>query len=132
MHALRKEGGKTADSPDQISAQVDVIIMSLPNSNVVNEVVKSSLKLFEIGRKGLILIDTTTADPIMSEELAVRLRERGIEMLDATASGTSKMCAAKDIIFMVGGKEEIFRESLPFFLPWLRKQFFWGKMEQGH
>lgn len=115
MDSLRSAGGQTTDTPDQIAGQVDVILLSLPNSTVVTEVVKSSLKLFDTGRKGQILIDTTTADPILSEELAIRLREIGIEMLDATASGTSKMCVAKDIIFMVGGKEEIFKEEYPHF-----------------
>src|SRR4030042_3747154 len=57
MEVLRRAGGKTIGSPDQIAAQVDVILLSLPNSHVVNEVVKSSLKLFDTGRKGLILID---------------------------------------------------------------------------
>jgi 3-hydroxyisobutyrate dehydrogenase-like beta-hydroxyacid dehydrogenase len=58
----------------------------------------------------LILIDTTTADPFMSEALAAQLRGKGIEMLDATISGTSKMCAEKQITLMVGGREEVFRE----------------------
>ena len=131
MDSLRKEGGQTTDSPDQIAGQVDVILLSLPNSNVVNEVVKSSLKLFDTGRKGLILIDTTTADPILSEELAVALRKRGIEMLDATISGTSKMCAVKDIIFMVGGKEDIFKASMPIFSALGKEAIYMGKNGAG-
>ena len=55
-------------------------------------------------------LDTITADPVMSEALAFRLRERGIHMLDATISGTSKMCAEKDVTFMVGGHEDTFKE----------------------
>ena len=56
--------------------------MEYPHKPVmVNEVVKQSLRLFETDRKGLILIDTTTADPLMSEELAMNLEEKGIEML---------------------------------------------------
>lgn len=131
MDSLRSAGGQTTDTPDQIAGQVDVILLSLPNSTVVTEVVKSSLKLFDTGRKGQILIDTTTADPILSEELAIRLREIGIEMLDATASGTSKMCVAKDIIFMVGGKEEIFKESIPIFSAMAKEAIFMGKNGAG-
>ncbi len=131
MDALRKEGGQTTDSPVQIPGQVDVILLSLPNSDVVNEVVKSSLKLFNTGRKGLILIDTTTADPIVSEELAIALRKSGIEMLDATVSGTSKMCAAKDIIFMIGGKEDIFKKSMPIFSAMGKEAIYMGKNGAG-
>ncbi|MFQ6079943.1 MAG: NAD(P)-binding domain-containing protein, partial [Thermodesulfobacteriota bacterium] len=77
--AIMKAGGKGIDAPSRLAAQVDVIILSLPDSHVVDDVVKNSLKLLETGRRGLILIDTTTADPIMSESLATQLREKGME-----------------------------------------------------
>ena len=131
MEKILKEGGKTVQAPDEIPAQVDVILLSLPNSYVVNDVVKASLKLLETGRKGLILIDTTTADPILSEALAVQLREKEIEMMDATVSGTSTMCAERDIIFMVGGKEEVFNECKPIFSALGKDAFFIGKNGAG-
>lgn len=115
VEALAGMGCQKAASPEAIPPLVDVIILSLPNSPVVNDVVAHSLRLFETGRKGLILIDTTTADPLLSGELAVRLREKGIEMLDATISGTSRMCAEKDVTFMVGGSEEPFKRCEPIF-----------------
>jgi len=131
VDAFVKQGGQRVDAPDEIPALADVIILSLPNSHVVNEVVRDSLKLFERGRKGLVLIDTTTADPILSEELATQLREKGIEMLDATLSGTSKMCAERDITVMVGGKEEIFKECGPIFSAIGKSAFYMGKNGTG-
>ena len=131
VNALVKNGGRKVDAPDRIPALVDVIILSLPNSLVVNEVVRGSLRLFETGREGLILIDTTTADPILSEELATQLRKKGIEMLDATLSGTSKMCAERDITVMVGGKEEIFKECGPIFAAIGKSAFYMGKNGTG-
>ena len=73
VDAIVKQGGTKAGSPDRIAAQADVIMLSLPSSPVVNEVVTNSLKLFETGRKGLIVIDATTADPALSTELAAQL-----------------------------------------------------------
>jgi len=131
VDALRKEGGQKVDSPEQLPEQVDVIITSLPNSHVVKEVVENSLKLFETGRKGLILIDTTTADPVMSEELAGRLEEKGMEMIDATISGTSKMCAEKDVILMVGGKGEIIKDCEEIFASLGKETLFMGKQGSG-
>ena len=131
MEALVREGGARADPPEQIPSQADVIILSLPNSRVVNEVVKDSLRLFETGRRGLILIDTTTADPILSETLATQLREKGIEMLDATISGTSKMCAAREITLMVGGREEVFQECEEIFGALGRETSYMGKNGSG-
>lgn len=131
VEAIVKTGGKKVESPEQIPAQVDVIILSLPNSHVVNGVVNDSLRLFETGRKGLILIDTTTADPILSEELAERLREKGIEMLDVTLSGTSKMCAEREITLMAGGREEVFKECEEIFQALGKETSFMGKNGSG-
>ena len=131
VEAIVGAGGKGVESPEQIPSQVDLILLSLPNSHVVNEVVEKTLRLFETGRKGLILIDTTTADPILSEELSLRLREKGIEMLDATLSGTSKMCASREITVMVGGSEEAYRECTDVFEAIGKETFFMGKNGSG-
>jgi len=131
VEAIIKAGGRKVESPEQIPAQVDVIILSLPNSHVVNGVVNDSLRLFETGRRGLILIDTTTADPILSEGLAERLREKGIEMLDVTLSGTSKMCAEREITLMAGGKEEVFKECQEIFQALGKETSFMGKNGSG-
>lgn len=131
VDAIVKEGGKKASFPDQIPSQVDVIILSLPDSSVVNEVLRNTLKLFETGRKGLIVIDCSTADPMMSEQLALQLREQGIEMLDATISGTSEMCAVKDTIFMVGGAKAVYEQCVPLFATMGRESVYMGDSGKG-
>jgi 3-hydroxyisobutyrate dehydrogenase-like beta-hydroxyacid dehydrogenase len=129
--ALAKEGCRGAASPEEIASLAEVIILSLPNSPVVDDVVENSLKLFDGGDKGLILIDTTTADPEMSKALSVRLRETGIEMLDAAVSGTSKMCAERDVTYLVGGSEETFRRCGAIFSALGKRTFYMGKNGAG-
>ncbi len=131
MDVLAGKGFQKAGSPEDIAPLADVIILSLPNSRVVNEVVKDSLKLFERGAKGLILIDTTTADPVLSGELAAGLKEAGIEMLDAAVSGTSKMCAERNVTLLVGGTEETFGKCGPVFSALGRQTFYMGKNGTG-
>src|SRR6185503_7902668 len=82
VDALVKLGAKKAVAADRIATEADVIMLSLPNSHIVNDVLTNSLKLLESGRKGLIVVDASTPDPDMSVAMAGRLRERGIEMLD--------------------------------------------------
>jgi 3-hydroxyisobutyrate dehydrogenase-like beta-hydroxyacid dehydrogenase len=126
-----KAGAKKAASPEQIAGQVDVIILSLPSSEIANQVIKDSLKLFETGRKGLIVIDATTADPTKSADLAKQLAEKGIVMLDATISGTSEMCVHKDVIFMVGGKREAYEECKAIFAAMSREAIYMGDNGAG-
>src|SRR5689334_14773128 len=110
VDALVKLGARKVASPEDIAPEVDVLMLSLPNSYVVEDVVSNSLKLFEKGRRGQILVDCSTPDPDLSIALAARLREKGVEMLDGTISGTSEMFAVKDAIFMVGGSEAAYNE----------------------
>jgi 2-hydroxy-3-oxopropionate reductase len=124
-------GGEKSEDPEAMAAQVDVIILSLPNSNVVDQVVYNTIRLDKTQRENLILIDTTTADPGMSKTLASQLQEKGVAMLDATISGTSKMCAEKDITFMVGGDKGIFQECENIFSALAAQTFYLGPNGSG-
>jgi 2-hydroxy-3-oxopropionate reductase len=124
-------GGEKSENPEAMAAQVDVIILSLPNSNVVDQVVYNTIRLDKTQRENLILIDTTTADPGMSKTLASQLQEKGVAMLDATISGTSKMCAEKDITFMVGGDKGIFQECENIFSALAAQTFYLGPNGSG-
>jgi 3-hydroxyisobutyrate dehydrogenase-like beta-hydroxyacid dehydrogenase len=129
--AFTASGGQKIENPETMAEQVDVILLSLPNSDVVNEVVHKTLKLKETGRENLILIDTTTADPGMSKALAEQLQSKGITMLDATISGTSKMCAEKNITLMVGGDKGIFQECENIFSALAIQTFYLGPNGSG-
>lgn len=131
VDALVHLGAKKAASPAEIASEVDVVMLSLPNSHVVNDVITNSLKLLDTGRKGLVLVDCSTPDPDMSIAMADRLRERGIEMLDGTISGTSEMFAEKDAIFMVGGNETAFRTCEPIFAAASKEAFYMGPNGTG-
>ena len=81
VDAAVKLGAKRVSAPADMTTQTDVIMLSLPNSNIVNDVVQNALRLFECKRKDLVLIDTSTPDPETSIGLARRLREHGIEKI---------------------------------------------------
>jgi 2-hydroxy-3-oxopropionate reductase len=131
IQAIVAAGGRQVVDPADLAKSVDTIILSLPNSNIVNDVVENSLRLPDTGREGLILIDTTTADPVMSEALAQQLRLSGIEMLDATISGTPEMCAAREITMMIGGSETIYRSCKPIFSAMAAQLYYTGKNGSG-
>jgi 2-hydroxy-3-oxopropionate reductase len=126
-----KYGAQAVAAPADLAARVDVIVLSLPNSNIVNDVVQNSLRLFESTRQDLVVIDTSTPDPETSTALAHRLRAHGIEMLDATISGTSEMFVERDVIFMVGGNEAAFEACRPIFAALAKDAYFLGPNGAG-
>ncbi len=124
-------GAKKVADLSALSSQTKVIILSLPNSAIAQDVIVNGLKLLEGDHPGLIILDTTTADPEVTISLATQLNSKGIELLDATISGTSEMLAAKDAIFMVGGSRSAYQQCESLMLQLGREVFYMGKSGTG-
>jgi 3-hydroxyisobutyrate dehydrogenase-like beta-hydroxyacid dehydrogenase len=100
-HAAR--GGEVASSIGDAVEEVDVALLSLPNSDITKDVCS---KIAPTGRPGLLVIDTTTGNPDHALEVAGLLADRSIHYVDATVSGNAVQARVKDIIFMIGGHED--------------------------
>ena len=125
------KGAKRVEDLSALSHLVKVIILSLPNSSIAQDVMINCLKLLEGNHEGLIILDTTTADPEVTINLAAQLQKKSIELLDATISGTSEMLAAKDAIFMVGGSQLAYQQCESLMLQMGREVFYMGKSGAG-
>ena len=124
-------GAKRVNDLSALASKVNIIILSLPNSSIAKEVMINSLKLLEASHKGLIILDTTTADPDITISLSTQLQDKQIELLDATISGTSEMLQAKDAIFMVGGSQSAYQQCESLLLQLGREAFYMGKSGTG-
>ncbi len=94
-------------SPAEVAANARRIVLSLPDSSIVNTVVEGKEGILETAQPGAFIIDTTTADPVMSTDLALRLHQKGIHFLDATILGSSQQVCDGDALVMVGGEKSI-------------------------
>jgi 3-hydroxyisobutyrate dehydrogenase-like beta-hydroxyacid dehydrogenase len=127
---LEPYGAIAVKELQQLPQLVNVVILSLPNSTIVAQVIQG-MNLYSAPAPGLVILDTSTADPSISTELATSLEALGMYFMDATVSGTSEMCAAKDTIFMVGGPEEVYQRCAPIFLGMGRESVYMGKSGTG-
>jgi 2-hydroxy-3-oxopropionate reductase len=106
-------GAKSAANAKAAAEQADIIITMLPNSPHVKEVVLGENGVLEGAKKGSILIDMSSIAPLVSRELAEKLGEKGIEMLDAPVSGGEPKAIDGTMSVMVGGKQEVFEQCYP-------------------
>ncbi len=100
---LRSLGGESAESLEGIADACDTIVFSLPDSSIVESVVdqiQSSL------RAGTIIIDTTTGDPDRTAAIGERLRQSGVDYVDATVAGSSEQTRRGEAVVMAGGEAE--------------------------
>lgn len=106
-------GAKAATTPREVAERSDVIITMLPNSPEVQEVVLGNNGVIEGAKEGAVVIDMSSIAPLVSREIAAKLAEKGIEMLDAPVSGGEPKAIEGTISVMVGGKKEVFDRCYP-------------------
>jgi len=113
MKELSALGAATASSPKEVAQACDAVITMLPNSPHVKEVVLGPGGVLEGGAPGKTLIDMSSIAPLASREIAARLAEKGMEMLDAPVSGGEPKAVDGTLSVMVGGKKEVFDKWYP-------------------
>jgi 3-hydroxyisobutyrate dehydrogenase-like beta-hydroxyacid dehydrogenase len=128
---LEQLGGKVVNSPTEVAEQADRVVLSLPNTEVVLEVIEGSGGILEAKTLPRYIIDTTTGDPEETAALAKRLAKQGIYFLDAPFSGSSRQVRDKDIVFIVGGDKTAFEECKDIFDALGEKVFYVGESGNG-
>ena len=98
-------GIETADSPAQLAARVERIVLCLPDSDAVEEVCGGSSGLLSAAASRLeLVIDCTTGDPDRSEALAGRMGGAGIAFVEAEVSGSSELMLSGEAALLVGAE----------------------------
>ena len=108
--ALLEKGAQWAVSPKELAAQCDVIHTCLPGPKESTEVVLGEDGIIAGVKKGSVYIDHTTNSPELVREIAAKLEQQGVEMLDAPVSGGTEGAQVKQLLLMVGGKESTYKK----------------------
>lgn len=128
--------GDTAAEPAKdlkaLAAFADVVLLSLPDSDVVERVVLEDGGLADGLSSGKVLIDTSSSRPSSTRTIAKRLDGAGIEMLDAPVSGGVLRAEEGKLAVMIGGKREVFERCYEVFQAFGEKIFHVGDHGAGH
>ena len=106
-------GAEKAGTPKDVAKICGLIITMLPNSPQVKEVVLGKNGLIEGLKAGSVVVDMSSISPIVSRELAGKLAEKSVEMLDAPVSGGEPKAIEGTLSVMAGGKKEVFDNCYP-------------------
>ena len=108
-------GGVRVDSPKAAAEGADVIISIVTDTPDMEEVLLGADGAIHGAREGAIVIDMSTVSPKTTQEVAVALKERGVEMLDAPVSGGDVGAINGSLSILIGGAQTVFDECLPVF-----------------
>lgn len=114
VERLVDAGARAAASPAELAAgEVELIITMLPAAPHVKQVYLGKEGLLAHVRPGVLLVDSSTIDPISAREVAAKAEAQGNPMLDAPVSGGTGGAAAGTLTFMVGGSATAFERARP-------------------
>jgi 3-hydroxyisobutyrate dehydrogenase-like beta-hydroxyacid dehydrogenase len=131
VDAFARGGGTPVDTPREVAERCRRTVLSLPTSREVVIVVEGDNGMAEGLRDGDVVIDTTTADPVESEALALRLAQRGVTFIDATIHGSSRQIAECDVIVTTGGDPGVVESCSDLFDTFARATYHMGTSGRG-
>ncbi len=111
VQQLVREGAVAATSPKEVASQVEFVFTNLPDTPDVEQVVLGKNGIIEGAHDGLIYIDNSTIKPETARTLYDRLKEKGIQALDAPVSGGDVGARNGTLTIMVGGDEDAFKRA---------------------
>ena len=110
---LADQGARQVESPAELARSVDLIILSLPDSDVVEEVVCGRDGIVHGSSPGQIVVDCGTSGYLWTQEFARSLEAKGIRFVDAPVTGMEKRAKAGTLTIMYGGDDDILEEIRP-------------------
>ena len=106
-------GGIYIKNISDLPKSCKVIILNLPKSNDVHNIVLGERGLYKNILPDTTLIDMSTISPDVTVEIADKLKVKKSYMIDAPVSGGEIGAINGNLSIMVGGQKKIFNEVLP-------------------
>ena len=110
---LVAQGAQEAASSAEVARQSDVVFLCVTGSPQVEEVIFGSNGLAEGARDGLLIVDTSTAEPASTNLIRERLAKVGVTFVDAPLARTPKEAEEGRLNTMVGADQQVFDALKP-------------------
>ena len=107
QEAFESMGGSALPSPKDVAEAADFVFISVPNSKISLGCARGEggYLAADPDKKPKAVIDTTTADPEDTREMARLCAARGFDFMEACVSGNSENVKNRVGLFLVGGEE---------------------------
>jgi 3-hydroxyisobutyrate dehydrogenase len=125
-------GVTTAGSVAEVTDGSDIVLLSLPDSHVVEKVVLGDDGVRSHAKNGQLVVDLSTGSPESTIAIHRLLAERGTAYLDAGISGGAAAAEKAALTLMVGGETETLEKARPVLELFSAQIFYCGPSGAGH
>ena len=125
-------GIELADSVAELAARSGVVLLSLPDSTAVEQVVLGDDGLLANARARQVVVDLTTAAPSSSVKIHAALARREVAFVDAGISGGAAAAEQGTLTIMAGGAREALEIVAPILATFSARVYHMGEPGSGH
>lgn len=132
VERLRQLGATEATSPKALASQCDIVQLCVTGSPQVEALMYGPEGIFASGKRDLIVIDSSTSNPVSTMALAEAAKTHGMHFIDAPLGRTPVEAEAGTLDTMVGAEPEIFARVKPMLDCWAANVVHLGPVGLGH
>ena len=129
---LLAAGAKEAKTPAEVARDSDFVIICVTGSPQVEEVILGPGGIIEAARAGLVIVETSTAEPGSTAKLREALAAKGATLIDAPLARTPKEAEEGRLNSLVGASEADFATVKPVLAAYSENIFHCGPPGAGH
>jgi 3-hydroxyisobutyrate dehydrogenase-like beta-hydroxyacid dehydrogenase len=124
-------GASFCATPTEVAQNSECAFLCVGNTAMSREVILGEQGLVKGAKKGFIIADCSTVSPLESSRIAAELEALGMEFLDAPCTGSKAGAEGGTLTFMIGGKQEVFSDTKPFFEAMGKNLYYCGESGMG-
>lgn len=106
LRTLTALGAKAGGSSAGVAKASDIVFTMLPTTESVIDVIGGANGVLAHMRKGGIVVDMSTIDPLVTDRLAADAASRGVAFADAPVGRLASHAERGESLFMVGASDE--------------------------
>ena len=126
---LKGRGAAQAATLAELAQSSTIIFLCLTDSPTVTAVIAGLTPGLS---PGCVIVDCSTSDPVVTEQLANQLKEIGVNLADAPLGRTPKEAWEGSLDAMVGAEPAVFDRIAPVIATWAGKTVHIGGVGDGH
>lgn len=130
--AAARFGATASNSIREVMEGSDVVLLSLPDSVVIERVVEGEGGVLDHIRPGQVVADMSTASAASTKRLSRLFTEKGAFLVDAGISGGAAAAEKGALTLMVGGEADAIARLQPVFSLIATKVIIMGESGAGH
>lgn len=125
-------GAQEVRTPAELARASDVVILCVTGSPQIEEIIYGDSGILSAARQGLLVVDTSTAEPASTAKIRADLARKLTNYVDAPLARTPKEAEEGRLNTMVGADDETFARLKPVFAAYCENVIHVGPPGHGH